>query len=168
MPGSPSEDQRAIETILGRALSQDWPVDALPPGTRVTVIQDLAWQGPWQHQFRGTIDNTGAPEQIPNPKARPGEPRYWVQFDEPQYDAEGHGLYRKASIWARYLRSESEERAFRLRACGYRAERTINRARTARGMAKGHASRTGEDVQRGVLGGSLAQRRDSRESRLPG
>jgi hypothetical protein len=106
MPDPQSRDREAIEHILGRPLSLDWPDSALPPGTRVTVIQDEAWQGPWQQEFRGTIDAMGAPEFVSHPQVRPGELKYWIQFDEPQYDADGMGPYRKASIWARYLRLE--------------------------------------------------------------
>jgi hypothetical protein len=100
-----------MEAILGRPFSQIWPPDALPPGTRVTVIQDASWHGPWQQEYCGTIDDMGAPEQIPNRAAQPGELRYWVHFDEPQYDADGDGPCRKASIWPRYLRPESERTA---------------------------------------------------------
>lgn len=35
--------------------------------------------------------------------ARPGEREYSVTFDEPQFDADGDGPYRKAVIWDRYL-----------------------------------------------------------------
>jgi len=38
----------------------------------------------------------------------PGELAYWVRFDEPQYDADSTDPYRKALIWARYLRTETE------------------------------------------------------------
>jgi hypothetical protein len=98
-----SPDQRAVEHVLGRPLAQAWPAGALPAGTRVRVIQDEGWAGPWQQEFYGTIDAMGAPEPVPNVRARPGELRYWVQFDEPQHTADGDGPYRKASIWARYL-----------------------------------------------------------------
>jgi hypothetical protein len=101
-------DKQAIETILGRPLNQNWPDHAIPAGTRVTVIQDADWRGPWSQEFQGTIDSMGAPEPIPNAKANPGELRYWVQFDEPQRDADGAGPYRKASIWARYLRPHDQ------------------------------------------------------------
>ena len=29
--------------------------------------------------------------------------KYWVEFDEPQYDGAGGGPYRKAQIWDQYL-----------------------------------------------------------------
>jgi hypothetical protein len=35
--------------------------------------------------------------------ARPHELAYWVDFDEPQRDADGDGPYRKAQIWDRYI-----------------------------------------------------------------
>jgi hypothetical protein len=103
-----SRDRNAVEHVMDRPLNQDWPKDALPAGTRVTVIQDSIWRGPWRQEFRGTVDSMGAPEAVSHPKARPGELAYWVKFDEPQYDADDMGPYRKASIWARYLRADAE------------------------------------------------------------
>lgn len=35
---------------------------------------------------------------------------YWVEFDEPQVDADGDGPYASAEIDAKYLESESESR----------------------------------------------------------
>ncbi|WP_267801578.1 ferrous iron transport protein A [Streptomyces sp. H27-H5] len=73
----------------------------LPSGTRVTVIQDSSWSGPWQVEFEGEIDGLGSP--VDHAMARTGEMEYWVKFDEPQYDSDGDGPYRKALIWGRYL-----------------------------------------------------------------
>ncbi len=44
-----------------------------------------------------------AAEPVVHAQANPGELKYWVDFDEPQMDAEGDGPYRKAQIWGRYL-----------------------------------------------------------------
>jgi hypothetical protein len=97
-------DRRALEAIVGRGLDDDeWPADALPPGTRVRVIQDHGWRGPWREVFLGTIDRTLAPQRVRNRFALAGELEYSVTFDEPQLDASGEGPYRKAVIWARYL-----------------------------------------------------------------
>jgi hypothetical protein len=68
------------------------------------VISDPLAEGPWQADFLGSIDDMGAPEPVRHPNAQPGELAYWVSFDEPQYDISGSGPYRKAQIWARYLR----------------------------------------------------------------
>jgi hypothetical protein len=46
----------------------------------------------------------GVPELVRHPGAREGELAYWVVFDDPQYDSDGDGPYRKALIWDRYLR----------------------------------------------------------------
>ncbi|MFF2747482.1 ferrous iron transport protein A [Kitasatospora sp. NPDC058048] len=100
-------DRAAVERILGRPLNRDWPAGALPPGTRVTVVRDPQWDGPWQVEFTGTIDPMGAPEPAGNQRAE-GELAYWVVFDAPQYDSAGDGPYRKAQIWARHLRSAPE------------------------------------------------------------
>ncbi|MEU5152373.1 MULTISPECIES: ferrous iron transport protein A [Streptomyces] len=101
-------DRQAIEHILGRPLSQAWPAGALAPGSRVTVVRDQDWDGPWQVEFLGTIDAMGAPEPNTHAQALRGELLYWVTFDESQYDCDGAGPYRKAQIWGRYLRAEQE------------------------------------------------------------
>ncbi|MER7731997.1 ferrous iron transport protein A [Streptomyces erythrochromogenes] len=100
--------RRAVEHVLGRPLARSWPSDALPPGSRVTVVRDPDWDGPWQVEFRGTIDAMGAPEPNEHAQALGGELLYWVAFDDPQYDSDGQGPYRKARIWGRYLRPEPD------------------------------------------------------------
>lgn len=92
-------DRHAVEQILGRPLSQQRPPGALAAGSRVRVIQDPEWDGPWAAEFLGVIDVVGAPELVRDPHARPGELEYWVKFDEPQYDSDGDGPYRGARIW---------------------------------------------------------------------
>ncbi|WP_232837976.1 ferrous iron transport protein A [Streptomyces atratus] len=99
-------DRQAIENILGRPSSQTWPTGALAPGSRVTVVRDPDWDGPWQAEFPGTIDATGAPEPNEHVQALSDELLYWVTFDAPQYDSGGDGPYRKAQVWGRYLRAE--------------------------------------------------------------
>lgn len=98
-----ARDRAAIEHIIGRSLSGPWPAAALAAGSRVRVIRDAEWDGPWQNEFSGTIDAMGPPELVQNPRAQAGELAYWVTFDEPQRDAGGDGPYRKARIWGRYL-----------------------------------------------------------------
>jgi hypothetical protein len=98
-------DRAAVEHIRGGPRPTTWPAAALSPGARVRVIKDANCDGPWQTEFVGTIDTMGAPENIDNPHAEPGELAYWVRFDEPQLDSLGYGPYRKALIWGRYLRS---------------------------------------------------------------
>jgi hypothetical protein len=102
------DDRQAIEHILGRPLSQTWPTGALAPGSRVTIVRDQDWDGPWRVEFVGTIDAMGAPEPNGHAQALDGELLYWVIFDTPQYDSGGDGPYRKAQIWGRYLRAEPE------------------------------------------------------------
>jgi hypothetical protein len=105
LPEDPN-DAAAIEHIRGFALSQDWPPDALPAGTRVKVLRDKNWDGPWQREFYGAISAMGAPEPIDHPMAHPQELAYWVTFEEPQFDCDGDGPYRKAEVWGRYLQPE--------------------------------------------------------------
>ena len=97
-------DRAAVEQILGHALSRLWPQDALPAGSRVLVVHDADWPGPWRDEFPGRIDSMGAPEPVHHARARDGELAYWVVFDEPQVASDGNGPYRKALIWERYLR----------------------------------------------------------------
>ena len=89
-------------------VGQTWPTGALPPGSRVTVIRASDWDGPWQAEFPGTIDAAHAPEPNEHAQALSGELLYWVTFDTPQHDSDGDGPYRKAQIWGRYLRTESD------------------------------------------------------------
>ncbi|MGW8777598.1 ferrous iron transport protein A [Streptomyces sp. NPDC055796] len=105
------DDRQAMEHILGRPLSQAWPTGALAQGSRVTVVRDREWDGPWQAEFAGTIDAMGAPEPNEHARSLSGELVYWVSFDAPQYDCDGAGPYRKAQIWGRYLRAEPEPEA---------------------------------------------------------
>ncbi|MGW0007338.1 hypothetical protein [Nocardia grenadensis] len=82
----------------------DRPGPALAAGTRVKVIKDPGWDGPWREEFFGTVDYDPAPpEPVTLSSARPGELVYWVTFDETQYDADDAGPYRKAQVWDRYL-----------------------------------------------------------------
>lgn len=79
------------------------------PGSRVRVVRAPDWDGPWQVEFTGTVDDTmGAPEPNEHPWALDGELLYWVVFDAPQFDSGGDGPYRKARIWGRFLRAGPE------------------------------------------------------------
>jgi len=96
-------DREALELILGCPLEQEWPASALAPGSRVRVLRDASWDGPWHREFLGTIDDLAGPAPVQHAQARPGELAYWVRFDEPQFDSGGDGPYRTALIWDRYL-----------------------------------------------------------------
>jgi hypothetical protein len=98
-------DRSAIEHIRGAPLPRRWPVGAMVAGTRVRVVQSEDWVGPWERIFTGTISGMGAPEELTDDRARPGELAYWVDFDEPQMDFSEDGPYRKALIWERYLQA---------------------------------------------------------------
>lgn len=104
-------DREALERILDCPLEQEWPASAPERGSRVRVLRDAAWDGPWQREFLGTVDDLGAPVPVRHGQARPGELAYWVRFDEPQFDSDGDGPYSKALIWDRYLRFESSAEA---------------------------------------------------------
>lgn len=105
---SDDRDRRAVETIIGVALPRAWPRGAWPAGTRVRVVHDRAWHGPWLQEFSGTVSAMAAPVPIRIPRAEAGELEYWVEFDQPQRDADGDGPYRKALIWARYLVADED------------------------------------------------------------
>lgn len=103
------QDRKALEQIMGSERSStSWPVDAWPVGTRVRVVKDSDWDGPWRQEFLGTVDDTMPPRLIESKVAHPGELAYFVAFDEPQHDTSDDGPYRKAEIWARYLRLVGE------------------------------------------------------------
>jgi hypothetical protein len=102
-PKRPNRDRAAVEQIRGSRLSDVWPIDAIPAGTAVRIIQDEGWSGPWASVFTGTVSDMAAPEPPASEAARPDELAYWIDFDQPQRDADGEGPYRKAQIWARYM-----------------------------------------------------------------
>jgi hypothetical protein len=104
-----AQDRQALEQLIGSSRSSaPWPDDAMPPGTRVLVVQDPEWSGPWRHEFTGTIDTAMPPRPVDHAKAQPGERAYFVAFDQPQHDSSDGGPYRKAEIWDRYLRPLAE------------------------------------------------------------
>jgi hypothetical protein len=78
----------------------NWPVRSLSPGTRVRVISDPVYgPGPWPTQPIGTIRSS--PTEVSTTSGP--EMTYWVDFDEPQCDADGDGPYATCQILARYL-----------------------------------------------------------------
>ncbi|MFI8769398.1 ferrous iron transport protein A [Streptomyces sp. NPDC053792] len=99
-------DRAPVEDVTGHPVTRPWPQGALTAGSRVKVIRDPEWDGPWKNEFSGTIDDMGAPEPVDHPQAQVAELKYWVSFDAPQHDSGGDGPYRKAQIWGRYLLPE--------------------------------------------------------------
>ncbi|MEU6240792.1 ferrous iron transport protein A [Streptomyces sp. NPDC047024] len=85
----------------------DWPEGAWPPGTRVRVIKDPDWDGPYPVEFYGTVVATQVPFPVRNGRGREGELVYMVRFDEPQHDSDGLGPYRGGEVWGRYLVAEN-------------------------------------------------------------
>jgi len=83
------------------------------PGTRVRVVRDPDWEGPWPAEFLGTIgppapastiDLAAMPEvNVPDSDRGPMR-EFYVEFDHPQLDCDGQGPYRAAVIWEKYLR----------------------------------------------------------------
>ena len=72
-------------------------------------MKDAGWDGPWKREFLGVVDSLGAPELVRHDLAWPGESKYWVRFDEPEFDSAGDGPYRKAQIWGWYLQLVAEQ-----------------------------------------------------------
>lgn len=100
-------DRAALEQILGHPVTGGpWPAGSLPLGATVRVLQDPEWGGPWARVFSGVIDDTAPPVLVANPKGDAGEFSYFVRFNEPQFDRDGDGRYRKAQILGRYPRRE--------------------------------------------------------------
>ncbi|GAA3124143.1 hypothetical protein GCM10020254_84210 [Streptomyces goshikiensis] len=75
-----------------------------PSGRASPSSRTAPGQAPWSQEFQGEIDGLEAPELLAHPMAEEGELVYWVAFDEPQYDSDGAGPYRKAQVWGRYLK----------------------------------------------------------------
>jgi hypothetical protein len=85
------------------------------PGTRVKVIKDSRWNGPWPTEPTGVIDLAAdAPVRVIDlatmpevnvPDSDRGPMReFLVRFDEPQCDGDGAGPYYAAVIWEKHLR----------------------------------------------------------------
>ena len=83
---------------------KQWPEGAMLPGTRVRVVRDTSWDGPWEREFTGVLSPSIAPTPVNMRWAAEGELEYFVVFDESQIDCNGCGPYSKAIIWARYIR----------------------------------------------------------------
>ena len=69
-------------------------------GTRVRVRRDPDFgPGPWPAEPIGRI--VGVPQEV---HGRDGAlTTYWVEFDEPQMDAEGDGPYGTSQVLEKYL-----------------------------------------------------------------
>jgi hypothetical protein len=89
--------------------------DDVAAGTRVKVLRDPDWDGPWPSEPSGTIaDNFDIPFAVIDLADRtdisvPDEDRrtmrtFMVRFDEPAQDSEEGGPYYMAEVWEKYLR----------------------------------------------------------------
>ncbi|GGR11101.1 hypothetical protein GCM10010219_14900 [Streptomyces netropsis] len=56
-----ARDSEVINPAPTLPRRQDWPTGAMDPGCRVTVLRDEAWDGPWQQEFSGRIDDLARP-----------------------------------------------------------------------------------------------------------
>lgn len=94
-------------------------MDPLPehvtPGTRVKVIRDPGWDGPWPTEPTGTIDpgwdipfsviDLAQMPDINVPDSDRHRMRtFMVRFDEPATDTSEDGPYYMAEVWEKYLR----------------------------------------------------------------
>ena len=72
-------------------------------GTRVKVRRDPDFgPGPWPSEPTATV--IGPPEMV---EGRNGAlTTYWVEFDEPQTDADGDGPYTTSQVLEKYLEPE--------------------------------------------------------------
>jgi hypothetical protein len=89
--------------------------DDVQPGSRVKVVKDSRWNGPWPAEPTGVIDpDADAPVRVIDlatmpevnvPDSDRGPMReFMVRFDQPQRDGDGGGPYYAAVIWEKYLR----------------------------------------------------------------
>lgn len=89
------------------------------PGTRVKVVRDPDWDGPWPTEPTGVIaDGFEAPlDVIDLARERdvnvPETDRvmmrtFMVRFDEPVRDGDGCGPYYMAEVWEKHLRLLNE------------------------------------------------------------
>lgn len=74
-------------------------------GSRVRAIQDPEFgPGPWPAEPTGLIMASPFGEPFEEVATRRGlERTWWVEFDEPQHDADGDGPYYKSQVLERYL-----------------------------------------------------------------
>lgn len=74
-------------------------VEPLPQGRRVRVRRDPEFGvGPWPDEPAGTIASW---EWVSTVRGR--QKTYWVEFDEPQEDADGDGPYAASQVLEQYL-----------------------------------------------------------------
>jgi len=89
--------------------------DDVAPGTRVKVVRDAAWDGPWPSEPTGVIDpGWDIPFKVIDLAERPDinvpdsdrHPMrtFMVRFDEPAHDTSEAGPYQVAEVWEKYLR----------------------------------------------------------------
>ncbi|PPK97852.1 hypothetical protein CLV92_1022 [Kineococcus xinjiangensis] len=109
MRGGPSKEQSEPSGDPDWRSGQAWPEGAWPAGTRVRVVQDPQWSGPWRQEFTGTIDSWDVPNIVEVIDSPQGELEYQVCFDEAQDDMSDDGPYSSARILARYLRRLEDE-----------------------------------------------------------
>lgn len=78
----------------------------LTVGAHVRVIRDPQFgPGPWPAEPTGRIVASPAGELFTEVETRQGPERtWWIEFDEPQRDADGDGPYRESQVMERYLR----------------------------------------------------------------
>lgn len=89
--------------------------DDIAPGTRVKVVRDPDWDGPWPSEPTGTIDPgwdipfsvidlaTRPDIDVPDSDRHPMR-TFMVRFDEPAHDTSEDGPYYMAEVWEKYLR----------------------------------------------------------------
>jgi hypothetical protein len=85
-------------------LNKDRDRPELQAGSRVKVVKDARWNGPWPSEPVGVVEPV-LPGQlfIVSPSRFGSVKQYKVRFDEPQYDGDQQGPYVSAVIAQQYL-----------------------------------------------------------------
>ncbi len=75
----------------------------LRPGTRVYIIQDPEFGGPFQETFGATVQSSKRVEGLMPAAAKKSKFVYFVTFDSPQFDCDGDGPYSASEVLAAYV-----------------------------------------------------------------
>ena len=73
------------------------------PGTRVRVLTDPEYGGPFAEECLGTVGSSTAAAGLTPAAARLSKYSYFVTFDTPQRDRDGDGPYSSSQVLSRYV-----------------------------------------------------------------
>ena len=82
---------------------RQWFERPLPLGSRVRILKDPLFVGPWQKEFLATVDGVERAQHLTPESARRNKFVYMVSFDEPQLDGDGDGPYTAGEVLSQYV-----------------------------------------------------------------